>query len=59
MLTYTKILATYMSDLATTFLGFSFDAEASVLVMGEDLDRLCIQTEAVHGRLDQEEDMKQ
>ena len=56
MLTYIKNLATYMSDLAVTFLGFARDAEASALVLGEDLDRLHIRTEAAHGRLVRDED---
>ena len=57
MLTYIKKLATRMSDLVATFLGFAHDAEASALVLGKDLDRLRIQTKASHGRLVQGEDM--
>ena len=48
-----------MSDLAANFLGFAHDAEASALVLGEDLDRLRILTEAAHGRLGQDEYMDQ
>ena len=48
-----------MSDLAATFLGFARDAESSALLLGEDLDRLCIQTEAAHGRLGQDKDTEQ
>ena len=44
-------LDTYVLDLASTFLGFARDAELSALVLVEDLERLCIQTEAVHGRM--------
>ena len=47
-----------MSDLAATLLGFELDAEASDLVLGEDLERICIQNEADHGRLGQDEDME-
>ena len=59
MLTHIKKLATYVSDLAANFLGFACDAEASVLVLGEDLEIIHIQTEAAHGRLRQDEDMDQ
>ena len=48
-------LDTYVLDLASTFLGFARDAELSALVLVEDLERLCIQTEAVHGRMGQDE----
>ena len=48
-------LDTYVLDLASTFLGFARDAELSALVLVEDLERLCIQTEAVHERLVQDE----
>ena len=34
MLTYTKNLSTYVSDLAATFLGFACDEEALALVLG-------------------------
>ena len=37
MLTYIKKLATYVYDLAENFLGFTRDAKASALVLGEDL----------------------
>ena len=52
-----KKIATYVSDLAATFLSFTRDAEAPYLVLGEYLERICIQTEAAHGRLIQDEDM--
>ena len=42
-----------------TFLGFSRDAEASALVLGKDLQRLHIRTEASHGRLNQYEGIYQ
>ena len=58
MLNYIKSLATYVLDLASTFLGFAHDAEASALVLGEDIDMLHIWTEAAHRRLDQDEDME-
>ena len=45
VLNYIKILATYMSYIAATLLGFARVAEASALVLGEDLDRIFIQTE--------------
>ena len=48
-------LDTYVLDLASTFLGFARDVELSALVLVEDLERLCIQTEAVHGRMGQDE----
>ena len=46
-----------MSDLSATFLGFARDAEASALILGEDLERIHIRTEADHGSLVQDEDM--
>ena len=58
VLIYTRKLATYVLDLAATFLGFARDAEASDLVLGEDLYRICIQNEVSHGRLGQEDDME-
>ena len=58
MLTYTKKLATYVSDLAATFLGLARDAEASALVLGKDLEWICIKNEAAHGSLGQDEDME-
>ena len=51
MLTNIKKLATYVSDPAANFLGFANDAEASDLVLGEDLESIYIQTEASHVRL--------
>ena len=51
MLTYTNNLSNYMSDLASKFLGFSRDAEASALVLGEDSQMIRIQTEAASGIL--------
>ena len=51
MLTYIKTLATYISDLEATFFGFARGAEASALVLGKDLERFFIQTEA-HSYLD-------
>ena len=57
VLTYIKNLADYVSDLVANLLGFVRDAEASALVLGEDLDRLRIQTEVDHGRLGQYKDM--
>ena len=51
MLNYIKELATYMSDLAAILLGFASDVEASALVLGEELERILIRTEAAHGRL--------
>ena len=57
MLNYIKKLATYVSDLTATFLGFTRDGEASALVLGEDLEMIFIQTEAAHGRLGQDEDI--
>ena len=51
MLTYIIKLATYISYLAATFLGFARDVEASDLVLGKDLESICIQTEAAHGNL--------
>ena len=58
MLTYIKKLATYVSDLSATFLGFAHDSEASDLVLGEDLERICIQNEAAHEMMGQDEDME-
>ena len=55
-MTYIKQIATYMLDLATTFLGFASYAEASALVLGEDLDIICIWTEAAYARLVQDKD---
>ena len=51
MMTYIKKLAIYVSDLAASFFGFARYAEASALVLGEDLERICIQTKAASGRL--------
>ena len=48
VLTYIKRLDTYMLDLGGAFLSFAGDAEASVLVLGEYLGRICIKTEASH-----------
>ena len=48
-----------MSDLATTFLSFTLDPEASALVLYKDLDRIRIQTEAAHGTLGQGKKMEQ
>ena len=59
MLTYIKFLSTYVLDLMGTFLGFAHDAELPALVLGEYLDRICIRTEAAHGRLGQDKDMEQ
>ena len=42
MLTYTKKLGTYVSDLVVTFLGFTCDVEASALVLVEDLEIILI-----------------
>ena len=53
-----KKIATYMSDLATTFLIFTRDMEASDWVLGKDLDRLQIRNEASNGRLDQDKEME-
>ena len=58
MLTYIKKLVTYISDLADTLLGFTHDVEASSLVLGEDLEIICIRNEASHGRLVQDEYME-
>ena len=58
ILTYIKNLATYVSDLASTFLGFAHDTKASALVLGEYLERIHIQTEAYHGSLGQYEYME-
>ena len=58
MLTYIKNPATYVSDLAATFLSFSRDVEALALEFGEDLERIHIQTEAAYGRLGQYEYME-
>ena len=52
VLTYIKKLNTYVLDIADTLLGFACDAEASALVLSEDLDNICIQTEAARGRVD-------
>ena len=59
MLIYTKILDTYVYDIAANFLDFARDEEASALVLGEDLEMICIQTEASRWRLIQDEDMEQ
>ena len=59
VLTCIKKLATYMSDLAATFLGFTRDAEASALGLSKDLERISILTEAAHVRLVQDEDIEQ
>ena len=59
ILTYIKKLATYVSGLAATFLGFAHDAESSALVFGKDLERIRIQTESAHGSLGQDEDIDQ
>ena len=56
ILTYIKKLATNVSDLAATLLGFTRDAEASALGLGKYLEIIGIQTEAAHGRLGQDED---
>ena len=58
MMTYIKTLATYMYDLAVTFLGFACDAKMSALVLGKYFERIQIQTEAVHVRMGQDEDME-
>ena len=58
MLTYIKKLATNVSDIAATLLGFTHDEEASALVLGKDLEMIRILTEAAHGRLGQDEDME-
>ena len=55
VMTYIKKLATYVYDLAATFLGFARDAEASALVLGKNLERIRIRSEAAHGRLGQDE----
>ena len=57
VLNYINNLFTYVSDLADTFLGVSCDAEDPDLVLGEDVGRLCTQTEVDHGRMGQDEDM--
>ena len=54
MFTYIKRLATYVSDITASFLGFDRDAEASALVLGKDLERIRIQNEAAHGRMGQD-----
>ena len=54
MLIYTKILDTYVYDIAANFLDFARDEEASALVLGEDLEMIRIQTESSHGRLIQD-----
>ena len=59
VLTYTKNLSTYVLDLMGTFLVFAHDAEVPALVLGEYIDRICIRTEADHGRLGQDKDMEQ
>ena len=46
-----------MSYLAANFFEFAHDAETLDQLLGEDLDRLRIQTKASHGRLVQGEDM--
>ena len=51
VLTYIKKLATYVSDLAVTLLGFARDAEAPDLVLGKKIDRIRIQTEAAYERM--------
>ena len=51
MLIYIKKLATYVSDLVDTFLGFVRDAEVSALVLVKDLERLHIRNEVSRGRL--------
>ena len=58
ILTYIKKLATYVSDLAVTFLRFSRDVEFSALVLGEGLERIRIQTEAARESLGQYEDLE-
>ena len=58
MLTYIKKLATYVSDIEATFLGFACDAEALDLVFCKDLERIRIRNEVAHGRLGQDEDME-
>ena len=57
LLTNIKNLATYVLDPAANFLGFTRDAEVSALVLGKELDRFHIQTEADHGRMGQDKDM--
>ena len=52
------MLATYMYDIASTFLGFECDAEASYLVLGKDLEMISIRTKADHGRLGKDGDME-
>ena len=47
-----------MTGLAATFLGFVCDTEVSSLVLGEKLEWIRIQIEAVLGRLGQDKDMK-
>ena len=47
-----------MSDLAATLLGFARDAEASYLVLGEDLEMIYIWTELAYVRLVQDEEME-
>ena len=54
-----KNLATYVSDLATAFFGFTRDAEAPDLVLGKDLEIISIRNEEAHGRLCQYEYMDQ
>ena len=46
-----------MFDLAATFLGFTCDTEASALVLGENLEMICIRVEAAHGRLGQDKEI--
>ena len=57
MLDYIKKLSTYVSDLSATVLDFIRDTEVSDLVLGEDLHRILIQTEADHVKLGQDKYM--
>ena len=55
VLTYTIKLDPFMSDLASTFLGFARYAEASALVLGKYLDMLHTQTDTECSRTGPEE----
>ena len=43
---YVKKLASSVTNLEDTFLGFTQDVETSEQLLDNDLDRMCIQTEA-------------
>ena len=58
VLNYTKKLATHVTDHALTLLGFAYDTEAPYLVLGKDLERIRISTDAAYGRMGQDKDMQ-